>query len=149
MHIRFRFHASDTPQREHWVGFGRSETNVSLFRLTDVTDTLFVRSQTQYFDVSGGSTHVFRGQRKISFRTGAHLLIGVPTGSRIYQGKDRLFANSAAKLGIGGVLGVRIRILKNLDVSFEQHPTAWRHNIDGSTFRGMSRGTVLGIEWRL
>lgn len=147
--FRFRFHRTDTPNREHWIGFGRSESNIDLYRLMDSPDTLLFRSQTQFFDLSGGSTRVFRHDKRVSFRAGGHLLLGLSTGSRLFQGDDLLFANPGSKFGIGGVLGIRIRLLSNLDVSFEQHPTAWRHNIDGSTFRGMSRGTVLGIEWRL
>lgn len=147
--FRFRFHRSDTPAREHWIGFGRSESNVDLYRLTTSSDTLLLRAQTQFFDLSGGSTRVYRHDRRVAFRAGGHLLIGLSTGSRLFQGDDRLFANPGSTIGIGGVFGLRWRVLGNLDVSFEQHPTAWRTRIDGSTFRGMSRGTVLGIEWRL
>jgi hypothetical protein len=147
--FRFRFHRTNTPNREHWIGFGRSESNIDLYRLMDSPDTLLFRSQTQFLDLSGGSTRIYRHDKRVSFRAGGHLRIGLSTGSRLFQGDDRLFANPGPAFGVGGVLGIRVRLLSNLDVSFEQHPTAWRHNIDGSTFRGLSRGTVLGIEWRL
>ncbi len=147
--FRFRFQHSAHPNVEAWAGFGRSESMTSLYLLNLNTDTLRIRSQSQFFNVSGGYNRLYRSDKRFSFRLGGHMLLGFPTGSRIRHGSNRFFATNGTQFGLGAVLGMRSRITRNTFLILEQQPTLWRMNIDGSTFRGTSRGTQLGIEWRL
>ncbi len=147
--FRFRFQNSDHPNAEAWAGFGRSESMTSLYLLNVDSDTLRIRSQNQFFNVSGGYNRLYLSDNRFSFRLGGHLLLGFPTGSRIRHGSDRFFASNGSQFGLGAMLGMRFRITRNSFLLLEQQPTLWLMKIDGSRFRGTSRGTHFGIEWRL
>lgn len=147
--FRFRFQPSAHPNIEAWAGFGRTESLTLLYLLNLNPDTLRIRSQSQFFNLSGGYNRLFRHDKRFSFRLGGHVFIGFPTGSQIRHGSHRFFATHGSQFGVGAHLGMRLRITRNTFFVLDQQPTLWRMTIDGSRFRGMSRGTNLGFEWRL
>jgi hypothetical protein len=147
--FRFRFQHSAKPNTEVWAGFGRSESITSLYVLNLNPDSLRILSQSQFFNVSGGYNRLYRPDKRFSFRLGGHIFLGFPTGSRIRHDSDRFFATSGSQFALGATLAMRVRLTRNSFLILDQQPSLWRMTIDGSRFRGTSRGTNLGIEWRL
>lgn len=163
--IDFIFRLKSNPKHQFTGGFESTTFNSDLYELSGTfQDSLSVStnlsSKMEFFFLKTGYNYVRTPEKRFTFMAGAILNFGIPVSAKTTEEiatsdffldnqEFSFFAKQFASFGLNIPVGVRLKVIKNMSLSFIINPGFQYQRVDGNPVLTSFQGANFSFHFKL